>query len=407
MNVRQYEGETLRACLEQVRADLGPEAVIIETRKLKKGGVLGVGSRDTVRIIAAAGAPGPTPQPAAAPSAATTAVVRRPAPARRQTAPQTMANTQDFSAPATQQPQLGNLPPELARLAVEIQELRRSLQQMRHRSEDGKDVRCHVDTGPDALARRVLADAEVEPDLASELIEGMPSLDALPEDERAKATLDYLHGRLAARIPIAGPIAVPPNNQKRVALIGPTGVGKTTTIAKLAAHYALNERRKVGLLTLDTYRIAAIEQLRTYAQLLAIPLRVIYSASEAPATLTEMQDRDLILIDTAGRSQKHSLQMQELRALLEATQCETHLVLSATTKYRDLHDQVARFTQAGVDRLVFTKLDETSSLGAVVSVAACAGIPLSYLTAGQKVPEDIEVAEAGRMAEMTLAQDHG
>lgn len=406
MNVRQYEGETLRACLEQVRADLGPEAVIIETRKLKKGGVLGVGSRDTVRIIAAAGTPGPTPQPVAAPPAATTAVVRRPAPARRQAVPQMTAANQDISAPATQQPTLGSLPPEIARLAVEIQELRRSLQQMRVRPEHDKDA-SDVYSGSVSLARRILAEAEVEPDLASELIEGVPDLDALQEDERAKAALSYLQGRLAARIPTAGPIAVQPSQQKRVALIGPTGVGKTTTIAKLAAHYALNERRTVGLLTLDTYRIAAIEQLRTYAQLLAIPLRVIYSASEAPATLTELQDRDLILIDTAGRSQKHSLQMQELRALLEATQCETHLVLSATTKCRDLHDQVARFAQAGVDRLVFTKLDETSSLGALVSVAMSAGIPLSYLTAGQKVPEDIEVAEAGRIAEMTLAQDHG
>jgi len=187
-----------------------------------------------------------------------------------------------------------------------------------------------------------------------------------------------------------------------VALIGPTGVGKTTTIAKLAAHYALVEKRRVGLLTLDTYRIAAVEQLRTYSEIMNLPLKVARNAGEVPGALEALGDRDLLLIDTAGRSQKNIVHVAELRALLGAVECETHLVLSASTRLRDLLQQVDRFGGPGVDRLLFSKLDETTTYGTLATVALETRIPVSYLTTGQKVPEDIEVADPDRLATLAL-----
>jgi flagellar biosynthesis protein FlhF len=179
-------------------------------------------------------------------------------------------------------------------------------------------------------------------------------------------------------------------------------VGKTTTIAKLAAHFSLVEKRRVGLLTMDTYRIAAVEQLKTYSQIIDIPVQVAYNQSDVVPALRTFENCDLVLIDTAGRSQKNVMQVSELKTLIDMADCETHLVLSASTKERDLCDQVERFLGVGVDRLLFTKLDETTSYGTIYSLAAKYDLPVSYITTGQKVPEDIEVADGTKLAAIVM-----
>jgi flagellar biosynthesis protein FlhF len=180
-------------------------------------------------------------------------------------------------------------------------------------------------------------------------------------------------------------------------------VGKTTTIAKLAANFALLQRKRVALVTVDTYRIAAVEQLKTYSQIIGLPVSVAYSHEELPAILSEYSDYDLVLIDTAGRSQRHATQIEELKALVATVDCEAHLVLAASTNEQDLIDTARRFAGARVDRIIFSKLDETSRFGALLTVADRTGIPLSFLTTGQKVPEDIEPAEPGKVADLILA----
>jgi flagellar biosynthesis protein FlhF len=211
-----------------------------------------------------------------------------------------------------------------------------------------------------------------------------------------------LRDLISRRISNCGPIELTPGKLKAVALIGSTGVGKTTTIAKLAAHFALMQGKRVGLLTVDTYRIAAVEQLKTYSQIIGLPLSVAYNHAEVPPIIEEYADYDLLLIDTAGRSQKHIMQVGELKSLLEAVNCETHLVLSAQIKEQDMMEAARRFSAARVDRLIFTKLDETSSYGTLLNVADRTGIPLSYLTTGQKVPEDLEIAEGSKLASLIL-----
>ncbi|MGN1314249.1 MAG: flagellar biosynthesis protein FlhF [Lachnospiraceae bacterium] len=180
---------------------------------------------------------------------------------------------------------------------------------------------------------------------------------------------------------------------KTVFFIGPTGVGKTTTIAKIASKFCVEEKKKVALLTADTYRIAAAEQLRTYAGILEIPFRIIYAPEEIAQAIDEFKTYDYILIDTAGHSHQNEEQKQSTRALLNGTEDKTdkevYLVLSATTKYRDLTRIADAYKEITDYKLIFTKLDETTALGNLFNLKLYTGAPLSYVTCGQNVPDDI------------------
>lgn len=190
--------------------------------------------------------------------------------------------------------------------------------------------------------------------------------------------------------------------QRIVVLMGPTGVGKTTTIAKLAANFSLIGGKKVGLITVDTYRIAAVEQLKTYAEIIGIPVQVAYSPRELSEGIAKMQDRDLILIDTAGRSQNNQLQIAELKNYLEGIAAEIHLVISATTKTRDIDQIIGSFSQLPINRVIVTKLDETTAYGVILHTCYKAGAPLAFVTTGQGVPEDIDVASGEKIAQLIL-----
>ncbi len=247
-----------------------------------------------------------------------------------------------------------------------------------------------------------LVSSGVSADLTNELLESLPDFSAWSEEARPSLAESALRDVITRRMPTGGPIGLQAGTLKAVALIGPTGVGKTTTIAKLAAHYALVEGKRVALLTVDTYRIAAVEQLKIYSQIIDIPIGVAYSQTEVLAAVEQFKDYDLLLIDTAGRSHHNVMQLGELKSLLESVRCETHLVLSASTKDQDMLGAVQKFSAAGVDRLLFTKLDETNSYGTLLNTVDATGIPLSYFTTGQKVPEDIEPSDPSRFTDMLL-----
>jgi flagellar biosynthesis protein FlhF len=210
-------------------------------------------------------------------------------------------------------------------------------------------------------------------------------------------------GMIEGDIRVAGPIKVNPGQCRVAALVGPTGVGKTTTIAKLAANFRLKEKRRVGLITVDTYRIAAVEQLRTYADIIDLPMLVVSSPREMREAIQRMNNLDLILMDTAGRSPRDEVRIQELRAFLtEAGADEVHLVLSSVAASRTLEETAQRFAAVGATAMILTKLDEASGLGNVLPVVRSGGLPLSYLTNGQNVPDDIETANARRLARLIL-----
>lgn len=190
---------------------------------------------------------------------------------------------------------------------------------------------------------------------------------------------------------------------KAAIFVGPTGVGKTTTIAKLAARFALKDHRRVRLLTFDTYRIAAAEQLRTYADIIGIPAKVIFSIDELDAEISKAGSDEMLLIDTTGHSHKRIGEHQELSSYVRARECiEKHLVMSCTTRQDDLREIVACFSVFRPDKIIFTKLDESSSFGAILNEAVRADRPLSYLTNGQDVAEDLIVPTPSTIADLLV-----
>ncbi len=211
---------------------------------------------------------------------------------------------------------------------------------------------------------------------------------------------------IAEVIKIVNPLSGPWTNQKRISFIGPTGVGKTTTIAKVAANYLINCGKKVVLATIDNYRIAAVEQLKIYGQIMNVPVEPAKSPQQLKNIFDRHQDKDLILVDTAGRSPKDELSLQELGGFLDpALRIENHLVLSATTRESELYAVIKRFQHIELHGLVFTKLDECDLLGSILNVQLAAGYPVSFLTNGQKVPEDLLPHEPHHLARMILQRN--
>lgn len=262
--------------------------------------------------------------------------------------------------------------------------------------------------GEDAAQRWIdyLTERGIDPGAARNLAESIP-----PEER----TEERIREAVLASFSTTGPIEIPPETDrpKVVMLVGPTGVGKTTTLAKLAATYALAlepgiETLRVVLVTADLYRMGAVVQLKEYAKILKTPIEEIYGADEVRDCIARNRDADLLLIDTVGSSQRNEDQLGDLLKLAKSAQpCEIHLVVSATIKDRDMADMVEHFGIVNPDALIITKVDETTTLGSLYPVLDKARIPISYITTGQIVPEDIEVATPEGLAEMIFDEGAG
>jgi len=243
----------------------------------------------------------------------------------------------------------------------------------------------------------------VADELMHELALGMTGVDAAAKSD-ATAIAARLCDLIAARIHTAGSAPRSPSRTgpRVIALAGPTGVGKTTTIAKLAADFKLRQRQRVGLVTMDTYRIAAVDQLRVYAEIIEVPLRTVLSAGEMHQAVYGM-DADVVLIDSAGRSQNDQPRLNELRACLAAASAdEVYLVVSATASRRTLLTTLHRFSAMAPTRIILTKLDEAETFGTILSFASAGAPPLAFTTMGQDVPDDIEPADPWNLAQRVL-----
>jgi len=216
--------------------------------------------------------------------------------------------------------------------------------------------------------------------------------------------IDHLRHTVARGIRIAQPIHVPPGGRRVVALVGPTGVGKTTTIAKLAAGFRLEAKRSVALVTIDTFRIAAVQQLQAYAEIMDLPMEVVQNPEDMRPALDRLGDVDLVLIDTAGRSPRSDARIEQLRAMLRAAQPdETHLVLSATSSRETIHNILDGFAAVRPTAAILSKLDESTQLACALSAFEGRNLPISYLTTGQQVPDDIETSDAEALVSDLLA----
>jgi flagellar biosynthesis protein FlhF len=264
-----------------------------------------------------------------------------------------------------------------------------------------KRQRATPEVPADVLAPYVdLLAADVDEPLARNLVTRLherctPAEIADPPTLRLEMTR-LIESELRCREPVGGGRGV----RKVIALVGPTGVGKTTTLAKLAANFRFRDGLRTGLVTFDTYRIAAVEQLRTYARIVELPMRVVATPAEMRSALDELAGLDVVLIDTAGRSPRAEAQIAELNEqIAAASPDETHLVLSLAAGRSALSQALARFRAVAPTAVIFTKLDEAGAAGPILSLCRDGGLPLSYVTIGQNVPDDIEPARADNVAQ--------
>lgn len=386
MELKTYRAETMAAALAQVKNDLGRDAVILQTRNFRRGGLLGIGGRWLWEVTASAHINVP------------------PRAVRGRYLPAAPA-----SARATHQPPgksalaLEGAEPAGGVLEGRMDEIHRMVAALLSRQ--GGEAGAWGELGRFQAALRA---QDVAEKIVAELI-GRVQMELTGRELTEGAPVrERLIGLIAERIPTR-PLDQAARARRVMALIGPTGVGKTTTIAKLAARFALAEGRKVGLVTVDTYRIAAVDQLRTYAEIIEVPLRTVLSPGELHQAVHAMEDKDVILIDTAGRSPNDRMRLNQLRGFLAAAEAdEVHLVVSAASSRASAAKAVENFLPLGANRLIITKLDEAETFGTVLNVAAAAASPVSYVTAGQEVPDDIAPADSRRLAELVMgAETHG
>ncbi|BCG48906.1 Flagellar biosynthesis protein FlhF [Citrifermentans bremense] len=451
MLVKTFQAGEMSEALRMVKAEMGLDAMILSSKKARRGGILGYFSKPYFEVTAAL-----EPRPA-----------QRSNPYREE--PQPVQERELSTREEFQNSMLGPL-------AREVRELKLRLEALTRR--DAELAQQAVAPAPEPqqeLAQqspRVFAKEELEeikkllynavagnkekqsarpvsfpmaslaeepqpeqPELTRQTIVQavrgeQPLLDMLAEELRGEelgsqtvellleqlrapaedgACLDELRGLLAeavaGMVKCSGSLRMKKTGPRIMALVGPTGVGKTTTIAKLAAMHALNRGVSVAMITTDNFRVGAVEQLKTYAKIMDLPLEVASSGVELNAALAKHSDKDLILIDTAGRSPKDSERIDELRGYLECTPgIEAYLCLSATTRSYELDEVIATFGVLPISRLLFTKLDESRKFGCIVETYLKHKLPLSYLSTGQKVPEDLEVATPRKIASLVVKE---
>jgi len=389
MEIKTFRAKTMQQALNLVRGELGTEATVLHTRELNTGFVGRLLRGRQYEIAASGDMTAPVRQTQA------TATLMQPTVAA--VAGQSLEvdyrarYRADFRQQAEPVPDQGS--------EQGLDELYALAEQLRQRS-----TRTPSRQLPETMFQIYtdMIESDIEERVAQELVERLRR-GAVADTSDSAAVQSELLRILECELSVTGPIEATAGQGKVIALVGPTGVGKTTTIAKLAANYRLRENKRVGLITVDTYRIAAVEQLRTYAEIIDLPMEIVSTPREMREAIARMGDLDIILMDTAGRSPRDEVKIQELKSMLsEAEPDEVHLVLSAVGGARSLASTAERFATVGTTALLVTKLDEATALGNLLSVTRNCGLPISYLTDGQNVPDDIQVAKASKLAQMIL-----
>ena len=254
--------------------------------------------------------------------------------------------------------------------------------------------------GKSQKAAVTLQEALKRQDVSEDIINEMADTAVDYQSSAAKWTLSSYFGE---HIKFSDGIHLSRRGSKIVALIGTTGVGKTTTLAKIAAKFVLEQGINAALITADTYRISAVEQLKTYSDILGLPLDIVYTPQELALAIERHQDKDLILIDTAGRSQYSEAQMLELQEFLKINpRIEKHLAISASVKLNDAKEIIKKFSAVEPEKIIITKIDETGNFGTVINLLRYENLPLSYLTTGQSVPDDIAVGSADVLTDLMI-----
>jgi len=383
MRLKTYIVSNITEAIPLIKRDLGANALILNTKKIKTGGFLGLFKKEKLEVIAAVEAQANKKPKISDESKQESQVIIE--------KEEKTLDVVQAAKPANQEEE--KLTSEL------INELKHIKQFMMQVVEED-----HLPEALKALNKQLIKEgitAEIQSDLLSKMM--------LVLGQHPDYTKEQVH--VLARNEI---IKMIKEHQKLshdkdpdiICFIGPTGVGKTTTIAKIAADYMLREDKKVGLITSDTYRIAAVEQLKTYASILNMPIRVVESPADLTDAMADLSECDIILMDTAGRNYQQKQYIDDLERLLaDKSKIQINLVLSLTAKYEDMKKIIDNFQTIVMDQLLLTKKDETSSSGAILNLIYHYSIPIPYIANGQNVPDDILAVTPELIANFVLGED--
>ena len=409
MIIKKFVAKTEKEAIENAKKELGEGVVVMNVKDVKNKGLFAflkphmtevtvaleeesekytsavsainnvITSNQTKETLPAQSAPVPTPAPAPIP-------VASPESTRKENSAieEKLDSLQSLLEQQLQKPEEDKEKKEV-----------KGEKEIKGEKEEGKETKKKEETEIDKfmkLLHNTMLDNEVDEKYAKEII------DEIEQINKPNMPFDYALANIYQKmiLKFGKPSSITPASSgiKMVFFIGPTGVGKTTTIAKIASIFKVDQKKQVALLTADTYRIAAAEQLRTYANILEVPFRIIYTVEEVEKAMEDFRGYDYILIDTAGHSHQNTTQKDSMRNLIHSmdgkAEKEVYLVLSATTKYRDLISIADSYKEMTDYKLIFTKLDETTTLGNLLNLRLYTDAELSYVTYGQNVPDDIE-----------------
>lgn len=365
MQVKRYIAVDAYEAMNKVKAELGMDAVILNTRKIRRKGFKGLFLKPFVEIVAA--------------------VEEKPAAEKKSPmmAQLTLSSKDD---------------PKLRELEERISLIDKMMKTYMFPGRSGDTLSILYPSAVQQLYKRLLEQDvdETYARLISAQVNKLIMDNNIAVEEAALDVITACFGK-------SFPISITPGNRKIVIFTGSTGIGKTTTLAKLAAIYTLQHKKRVGLITTDTYRIGAAEQLQVYADLLNIPLKIIYTPEEIHVPLKEYADRDLILIDTSGKSSKDLEHQEDIKRLIaESKADEVFLVISATTSYKSCKAILEGYKSLDNYQLILTKLDEAENLGLLLNARLLFAKPIAYITNGQSVPNDIAIGGPRQLAEMLM-----
>ncbi|AFS78589.1 flagellar biosynthesis protein FlhF [Gottschalkia acidurici 9a] len=355
MKVKRFTGDSNQEVMNKVKLELGSEAIILHTRTIKKPKFFGLIKKEEVEVIAALDE-------------------------------------------KTTNNKLNN------ELNLEIKKLRSSVEYIIDNLNEPSKAQDAESIMPELVEFvDILKNNGVKEDIARSIIYNIDKQVNL-EDKDRETIKDIIKYNIKAYLGEPKPIELT-SEQKIVFFIGPTGVGKTTTLAKIAAHFTLNKKCDIGLITADTYRIAAVEQLKTYAEILKLPVKVIYEIKGIYESLSNFKDKDIILIDTAGRSHKNIEQMEELKNLIQTVKNkEVFLVLNIGTDIENINSIISQYGFVDDYKIIFTKVDESEKIGNILNTKFYTNKQLSYITYGQNVPDDIELIDTEKISKVLIGE---
>ncbi|MBC2580674.1 flagellar biosynthesis protein FlhF [Clostridium sp. DJ247] len=397
MIVKRYRVNNMNEAVTRIRYELGKDAVIVSQRKVRKKGLFGIFSKKILEVTAVVDNKEDKSKDVQEGLEAIKKIMSNETAADKYKPVNNTTKSADTIGYVNNGHSSSKVPKSIyndnlveknnSDLIKEVQEMRTMLSEMMTMSNSNQ-------LGKSKLQIR-LESYDFKPSVIKSIISKMNSVtDDRLEEEKLKEVIEDM-------------IKIDPKPLgNKVVLVGPTGVGKTTTIAKLAGKLALIEGKNIGLITIDTYRIGAVEQLRTYADIMNIPFRVVLTIKEMEAAIDSMKHCDVILIDTTGRSSKNAMQISELRAFIDKVEtCSIHLVISCTTKNKDIDIIVNGYKPLNYNSIIITKLDETSTYGSILNIQQSANKPISFVTTGQNVPEDLKILTAKNITNVMLGED--